>query len=215
MDDERKKRILEAATEIFAKDGYTQAKVHYVSEKAGVATGIIYSPNFFNNKLDLLLSIILNFWKTLNRRIEAEIYKIPDPIEQIYKIIIILEELLCNSKESLFLAKVLHESLPHIYHIKDKELQIKRKEISDENKNMLIKIDNIIQDGQDKGLIDNSLNPSVMRQALYGAFQMLMYGLFLELSKKGKEKQENIGYNRTDAQKAMNLLIRKFLTANK
>lgn len=215
MEDERKNRILEAATEIFAKDGYTQAKVYNISEKAGVATGVIYSPNFFKNKLDLLLSIILNFWKTLNYNIESKVNKIDDHVYKLHEIINILEDLLCNSKKSLFLAKVLHESLPHMYHIKNKELKIKRQKITEENKKTLIKVDKIIQEGQNKGSIDNSLNPSVMRQALYGAFQMLMYGLFLELSKRGKEKQEETGYNKTDAQKAMNLLIKKFLAANK
>ena len=53
MEDKRKNDILDAATEIIAKYGYTQAKIFEISKKAHVASGLIYSPEFFKNYIKL------------------------------------------------------------------------------------------------------------------------------------------------------------------
>ena len=49
----KRKRIVEAATEVFIKHGYRKANVDEVAERAGVAKGTIYL--YFKNKAELLL----------------------------------------------------------------------------------------------------------------------------------------------------------------
>jgi TetR/AcrR family fatty acid metabolism transcriptional regulator len=208
MEDTRRDDILNAAIKIIAKDGYTNAKVYEISKAAGVASGLIYSPKFFKNKLDILLSIIINFWKMLNERIENEVKTLPNsPVEKLDKLITILEELLNKNKNSIYLFKVLQESVPLIYNIKDDDLKKKREEITGENRKLLNAIDEIIKEGQRKGHFDDTLNAELMRQVLFGAFEFLTYGVFLKIS-----RDEDIGYDKNDIPIAMKRLFRKFLS---
>jgi TetR/AcrR family fatty acid metabolism transcriptional regulator len=206
MEDLRDKKaiILDAATKVFAREGYYNAKISDISNGADIAAGLIYF-YFKNGKMDLLLSITLRFWKKFNAHVEEKTASIQNSIDKLKKILTILQDMLMT-KESLALAKVLNEALPVIYTVKNKELKAKRKEISIENRKFLKTIDDIIMEGQKQSVFDKSLNPSIMRQILYGAVEMVLYGLFLKYFRK-----EEIGYNQTDARIAIERLIYKFL----
>ncbi|MDY6839628.1 MAG: TetR/AcrR family transcriptional regulator [Thermodesulfobacteriota bacterium] len=207
MEDERKRRILDAAVEIIAKKGFTEAKVHEISDGARVGVGTIYSQKLFKNKLDLLLSITLDFWKNLNKQIELRVSKKEHPEQKFYELLAILEELLLGNVQSIYLSKVLHEAIPHIYFIEDEELIKKRRKITHENRKLLRSLDRIIEEGQKQGEFDDALRPTVMRQVLFGSFEFLLYGLSLEAS--GREK--DVGYKEQDVRKAMDVLFNKFL----
>ena len=51
-----RQRLLEAATEVFAEQGYDGAAVSRIARRAGVTTGAIYA--YFTNKAELLLEVI-------------------------------------------------------------------------------------------------------------------------------------------------------------
>jgi AcrR family transcriptional regulator len=53
---EREEQILEAAAAVFASKGFHQATIREIAEEADVADGTIY--NYFDNKMDLLISIM-------------------------------------------------------------------------------------------------------------------------------------------------------------
>lgn len=53
--DDKRQRILEAATRVFARKGYFASRVSDVARKAGVADGTIYL--YFRNKDDILVSL--------------------------------------------------------------------------------------------------------------------------------------------------------------
>ena len=53
--DDKRQRILEAATRVFARKGYFAARVSEIARKAGVADGTIYL--YFRNKEDILVSL--------------------------------------------------------------------------------------------------------------------------------------------------------------
>lgn len=206
--DDRKKRVIKAAIKIIAENGYTHAKITDIAKEAGVASGIIYSRNFFINKLDLLLSIILEFWITLNHEINT---KVPDdlaPTEKLKRIVAILDELLTKDKDSLRLSKVIHVTIPITYFIKEKELQAKRKQVTVENRKLLRTLDSIIIEGQEMGLFVDNIKAQVLRQILFGAYELLLYGLSLQISYPGK----NVGYKKKDIPPAMNLLLTKFIS---
>jgi TetR/AcrR family fatty acid metabolism transcriptional regulator len=57
------KRIIEAAIQIFAENGYHKAKISEIAKRAGVATGSVYV--YFKNKQAILLKIFENIWKPL------------------------------------------------------------------------------------------------------------------------------------------------------
>lgn len=204
---QKESQILDAAVKIFAKKGYQGAKLSDISKRANVAVGLIYV--YFDNKpckLDLLLSITLRFWKELNSQILEKISNIQNPINKLKTILEMLQYLLMRDKETLSLAKVLNEALPIIYTVKHKKLKEKRNEIRLENRKFLTTVDEIISEGQQQGIFEKSLNPSIMRQVLYGAVEMILYGLFLKYFRK-----EEVGYDGYDANKAIERLIYSFL----
>ena len=51
-------RILKAAFELMAKNGYESTSISQIAEKAGVSKGLIY--NYFSSKEDLLKALIYN-----------------------------------------------------------------------------------------------------------------------------------------------------------
>jgi TetR/AcrR family fatty acid metabolism transcriptional regulator len=53
--DEKRRRILEAATRVFARRGYYGARVSEIARRAGVADGTIYL--YFENKEDVLVAL--------------------------------------------------------------------------------------------------------------------------------------------------------------
>jgi AcrR family transcriptional regulator len=53
---ETRRRLLDAATEAFARDGYAKANINRISQSAGYAKGTIY--NYFESKRMLMMALI-------------------------------------------------------------------------------------------------------------------------------------------------------------
>ena len=146
MDDTKKTKIIEAATKVFAVKGYQYATIADIAKEAGVSTGFMYS--YFVNKLDVLLSIILSFWKHINSLNEQHCTAVQDPVSRLHAVLFNLEALLIKNEKALYLVRVLSEALPHIVMIKDKRLQKKRREITVENKKFIHAVDASSTEGQ-------------------------------------------------------------------
>ena len=196
--------ILDAATKIFAEKGYQYATISEVAKEAGISTGLLYS--YFKNKLDLLLSVVLLFWQNINQTNQEKLTSMRDPFDKLMVVLHNIEDSLIKNKKALYLIKVLNEALPHIIMIKEKELQEKRQSIILENRKLLDTIDEIIIEGQKRGVFDNSLNPGVLRQILCGSIEMLINGLFFQT-----HCNEKMGYDLVDAHKGVVRLIEKFI----
>ena len=196
--------ILDAATKIFAEKGYQYATISEVAKEAGISTGLLYS--YFKNKLDLLLSVVILFWQNINQTNQEKLTSMRDPFDKLMVVLHNIEDSLIKNKKALYLIKVLNEALPHIIMIKEKELQEKRQSIILENRKLLDTIDEIIIEGQKRGVFDNSLNPGVLRQILCGSIEMLINGLFFQT-----HCNEKMGYDLVDAHKGVVRLIEKFI----
>ena len=72
-DDEKRKRILDAATIVFAKKGYAETKIQDVAKEADVAHGTIYL--YFKSKDELFISIFQESLGELIKYIGSEIKK--------------------------------------------------------------------------------------------------------------------------------------------
>jgi len=204
MEDSKKIKILEAATKVFAKKGYQYATIADIAREAGISTGLTYT--YFENKLDVLLSIILQFLQQLQKANSEKLKSIDSPLEKIYAILHNFEQLLMRNEQGLYLVRILNEALPHIVMIKEKSLQEKRRQILLANRTLIDTLDRIIADGQKQGLFDQTLNPSVMRQVLCGAIERVVYGLFY-----ATYSGDNIGYDEGDGHAAIMRLIEKFI----
>ncbi len=206
-EESKKNRILDAATMEIAESGYANATMAQIAKRAEVSSGLIYF-YFPKGKLQVLLSITIRFWKTLNERMENNLASISDPIARVTEIARAVEVMLIKDKNKLYLSKVLFEELPRLFMMKDEELRDTRREITIENRKFIALLDSIIKDGQERGVFDNSLKPSAIRQVLYGAIEMLLYGLFIEAS-----RNERLGYSKADVKKTLDKLIKNFLCA--
>jgi AcrR family transcriptional regulator len=76
-----KKKILEAAGEIFAKHGYSQANVRMIAGSAGISVGCLYL--YFRSKEDLCLTLMQESLDDLNRETGKMLRDVADPREAI------------------------------------------------------------------------------------------------------------------------------------
>jgi len=77
ISDSKRSRILRAAEEVFAEKGYDKAKIHTISQLAGVADGTVYE--YFSNKEDLLFSSLETGIKpSYRKRVNQEYYHTDD-----------------------------------------------------------------------------------------------------------------------------------------
>ena len=205
MKDSKSAVILDAATKVIAEKGYQYATTEAIAKEAGVAKGLIHF--YFENKLDLLLSVILLFWQKINALNKAKLSNLKNPVDKINAIFTTFQDLLSRDKNSQYWGKILNESLPQIHSIKSEALRKKQQAIVHENKKLIKTVDSLIQEGQKKGIITNDLKPQVLRQILGGASQFLTYGMYLQLYPKRK-----IEYDEDDVRIAMETLIKKFTT---
>src|SRR5438105_4754426 len=66
----KRERILRAATDVFARNGYFNAKVSEIAKAAGVADGTIYL--YFDGKEDLLVTIFREHTRNYLQSLERE-----------------------------------------------------------------------------------------------------------------------------------------------
>src|SRR5205823_5089124 len=73
----KRERILRAATDVFAKSGYFNAKVSEIAKAAGVADGTIYL--YFDGKEDILITIFREHTRNYLQSLERAIANIRRP----------------------------------------------------------------------------------------------------------------------------------------
>lgn len=78
---QKRHRITEAAIEVFAEKGFSQARVSDVARRAGVADGTIYL--YFKSKDDLLLSVFEQKMDELRAGLLDALKGCADPVEEI------------------------------------------------------------------------------------------------------------------------------------
>jgi TetR/AcrR family fatty acid metabolism transcriptional regulator len=205
MKDSKSAVILDAATKVIAEKGYQYATTEEIAREAGVAKGLIHF--YFENKLDLLLSVLLLFWQKINIMNKEKLVPLKNPVDKLNAIFTTFQDLLSRDKKSLYWGRILNESLPQIHSIKSESLRKKQQAIARENRKLMKTVDSLIQEGQKQGMITNNLKPQVLRQILGGASQLLTYGMYFQLYSKRK-----IEYDEDDVRIAMETLIKKFAT---
>jgi TetR/AcrR family fatty acid metabolism transcriptional regulator len=77
-------RILDAAIEVIAQNGFFHSRVAEIAERAGVADGTIYL--YFKNKDELLMAAIDSAFHRFIRRARAALETITDPCEKLRRI---------------------------------------------------------------------------------------------------------------------------------
>ena len=154
---DKHRKIIRAATKVFAKKGFFNARISDIAKEAKVADGTIYL--YFNNKFDILLSVF-----------EQEIGKLIDQVTQLlekgdnpkHRLEIFITNHLEEMKKNRYLAEVIHI-----------ELRQTSKLIREYRKNKFSEyldiISTIIEKGQQEGIFRQDIKPEIAKQILFGS----------------------------------------------
>jgi AcrR family transcriptional regulator len=204
----KRKIILRAALKIIGEKGYHYATLSQIASEAGVSRGLIHF--YFENKLDLIISLMLVFLEKLNSTQQQVLTREKDPVKKIHLYFKVISDIILRDDDSLCWGNILKEGLPQFQMLKSEKLREKYDRILEENKNLVTAITDIIKQAQAKGVFDNSIPPEIISFMFGGASQLLYYGLFLQRTRSTiVNSAESI--NENNIKKAMETLINKFL----
>ncbi len=113
---ERRQRILNAARDTFAKEGFRDAEVKTIAKKAGVGKATIYK--HFDSKDDLLLTIVSDNFKAMRDLALENLIGPGHPLDRFERTCLAMATFLSKNKDfSIVLIKEAGEFMPEIQRI--------------------------------------------------------------------------------------------------
>jgi TetR/AcrR family fatty acid metabolism transcriptional regulator len=150
-------RIINAATKIFAKKGFFQAKVSEIAKEAKVADGTIYL--YFENKDSILISLFEEQMKRVLDDMREGISKETDAVKKIERFDLNHLKLIEQNKDVAEIIQVeLRQSSKFMKEYKNEKFA-----------EYLNLIGDIIQEGQEKGIFKKDIIPGIAKRAFFGA----------------------------------------------
>ncbi|MGB5376230.1 MAG: TetR/AcrR family transcriptional regulator [Polyangiales bacterium] len=159
---EKRDRILKAAIQVFAKNGFYATRVSEIAKAAGVADGTIYL--YFKNKDDVLITI---FEEGIERllRILREVADSEDTFEN--RISRIIELQLGLLEEQRDLAEVITVNLRQ-------SSRLLKQYATPLFMQYIDVIAGVVRDGQNEGAFRKDLNPRIVARSLFGALDAIL-----------------------------------------
>jgi len=150
-------RIIVAATKVFAKKGFYQSKISEIAKEAKVADGTIYI--YFENKDDILISLFEEQMKAVIDNMEVQISGIDDPAKRLERFASTHLDLIEKNQDMAEIIQVeLRQSGKFMKEYKNEKF-IQYLDI----------IEDIISEGQEKGIFRKDVIPKVAKRAFFGA----------------------------------------------
>lgn len=150
-------RIIQAATKIFARKGFYQAKISEIAREAGVADGTIYI--YFENKDDILISLFEEEMKTVLDNMVEQISVEKDPVKKLEKFALTHLRLIEQN-----------QNMAEIIQVEVRQSSKFMKEYKNEKFVQYLNIiGDIIREGQEAGIFQADVIPGVMERAFFGA----------------------------------------------
>jgi len=169
----KRERILRAAVDVFAKNGYFNAKVAEIAKSAGVADGTIYL--YFDGKEDLLVTIFREHTRNYLQSLERELINVRLPEERIRVAIRHHLETLGRDRALAIVSQVeLRHSLKFMS-------LLSQQEVAD----YLNIIRKIIEFGQAEGVFRRTLHPQLVAKSVFGILDEMVTSWILS------EKEHN------------------------
>ncbi|WP_028317984.1 TetR/AcrR family transcriptional regulator [Desulfobulbus elongatus] len=154
---DKHRKIIRAATKVFAKKGFFNARISDIAKEAKVADGTIYL--YFNNKFDILLSV---FEQEIGKLIEHVTLLLEKEANSKTKLEIFITNHLEEMKKNRYLAEVIHIELRQTTKI----IREYRKNTFNEYLKIVAAI---IEQGQEDGTFRKDIQPDIVRQVVFGA----------------------------------------------
>ncbi len=150
-------RIIKAATKVFAKKGFFNAKVADIAREAQVADGTIYL--YFENKDDILISLFEEQMKVVLENMVSEISKEKDAVGKIERFALTHLRLI-----------ELNKNVAEIIQVELRQSSKFMKEYKNERfLKYLNIIEEIIREGQEQGIFKEDVVPGIAKRAFFGA----------------------------------------------
>lgn len=150
-------KIINAATKVFAKKGFFNARISDIAKEAKVADGTIYL--YFNNKFDVLISVFEEEIGGLIEQVSKALAIEPDPRKQLE---------IFASKHLMMMKK--NRSLAEVIQI---ELRQSTKQIKEYRNNKFSEyidiVSTIIKAGQAQEIYRADIKPGIAKRAFFGA----------------------------------------------
>jgi TetR/AcrR family fatty acid metabolism transcriptional regulator len=158
----KRERILRAAVDVFAQNGYFNAKVSDIAKSAGVADGTIYL--YFDGKEDLLITIFREHTRNYLQSLERDLSTISRPEDRLRIAIRHHMETLGRDRALAIVSQVeLRHSLKFMSLLSQQEvadyLGILRK---------------IVEHGQTEGVFRRNLHPALVAKAVFGVLDEMV-----------------------------------------
>jgi TetR/AcrR family fatty acid metabolism transcriptional regulator len=150
-------KIINAATKVFAKKGFFNARISDIAKEAKVADGTIYL--YFDNKFDILLSVLEEEIGKLTEQIQNAIADETDPEKMLA---IFTRTHLSAMKKNKNLAEVIQVELRQ----NDKLVREFRNSTFQEYINI---VSTIIKEGQRQKVYRDDILPGIAKRAFFGA----------------------------------------------
>jgi TetR/AcrR family fatty acid metabolism transcriptional regulator len=110
--EDRRRQILDAALQVFAREGYATATIHDVAHTARVAEGTIY--NYFRNKDDLLVHIPRHVVGGVFDDLANRLAEVQTPAEAERALAALGHEMVRRVRANLKFVRVFFSALPHL-----------------------------------------------------------------------------------------------------
>jgi TetR/AcrR family fatty acid metabolism transcriptional regulator len=150
------KKIIDAAVEVIAENGFHQAQISKIAKKAGVADGTIYL--YFKNKEDLLVSLFQEKMGQFVQKTKAEIAG-KSSVEE--KLLTLVEMHFRQLEADYHLAIVTQLELRQ----SKKGLRL---DINEVLKRYLSLVDDILEEGKQNKFFEADLDTRLARQMIFG-----------------------------------------------
>ncbi len=153
----KRDRIIDAAVEVFAEKGYRAARISDIAGRAGVADGTIYL--YFKNKEDLLLVIFEEKMELLLGQLQQALDGIDDPIDRM------------RAYAAYHFRSIQAEpALAQVFQVELRQSHRFLREYRPEKLWQYLGVfGELVQDGQDRGLIRADVDPFLAQWAFFGA----------------------------------------------
>jgi TetR/AcrR family fatty acid metabolism transcriptional regulator len=173
----KKHLIIQAAIEVFSKNGFQNSSISEIAQRANVAEGTIYQ--YFRNKEDLFFSIPVEKTREFCRELDLHLEGIHGPLNKIRKFVwYYLHFFKANPEYSRTLMLEMRVSKNFVKTTTYKSF-----------KNFTNRILEIIREGQEEGVIRTDVNIYLIRQLVLGILEHIVTRWLLK-----REKYDLLGH---------------------
>lgn len=172
--EEKRRRILDAAVRVFARDGYHTSRVGDIAEEAGVAHGLLY--HYFSSKDEVLATVFRENWSDLLERFRA-VEDADGPADE--KLAAMVKILLRTWRNDPALVTVMVREVVRSGHLQEQV---------DEVRQGFLALERVIAAGQREGVFRADVDARLASWIVYGGMEEILTGWVLGQLPDGDEE---------------------------